>query len=88
MQISGSSSSTPYIASADAPDKRAVADDTSAASTTTTAADEPSSVKSFAYGALGLERPDTPETDTNQFYTAGKWLGAAVTVGGIISLFV
>jgi hypothetical protein len=85
MQISGSSTSTPYIASpstnTDALDKRVNTDDT-------TTTQEPSSVKSFAYGALGLERPDTPETDTNSFYTAGKWLGAAATVGGIISLFV
>jgi hypothetical protein len=51
-------------------------------------ADEPSSVKSFAYGALGLERPEVQATDTNGFYTAGKWVAAAATIGGIVSLFV
>ena len=50
--------------------------------------DAPSSVKSLAYGALGLERPEMQATDTNGFYTAGKWMAAAVTIGGIVSLFV
>jgi hypothetical protein len=47
-----------------------------------------SAVKSFAYGTLGLERPDqVPETH-NPFYTAGRWLAAGITVGGIVSLLV
>ena len=45
-----------------------------------------SPVKAFAYGALGLERPDQPKDGRNAFYTAGKWLAAGVTIGGLISL--
>jgi hypothetical protein len=47
-----------------------------------------SPVKSFAYGALGLERPDRPKENSNECYTAGKWLAAGLTIGGIISLLV
>lgn len=45
-----------------------------------------SPVKAFAYGALGLERPDQPQDERNSFYTAGKWLAAGLTIGGLISL--
>jgi hypothetical protein len=45
-----------------------------------------SAVQSFAYGTLGLERPDQPHDDSNAFYTAGRWLAAGITVGGIVSL--
>ncbi|MFM0241843.1 hypothetical protein [Paraburkholderia phytofirmans] len=45
-----------------------------------------SAVKSFAYGTLGLERPDQPQEAYNAFYTAGRWLAAGITIGGIISL--
>lgn len=45
-----------------------------------------SPVKAFAYGALGLERPDQPHDERNGFYTAGKWLAAGLTIGGLISL--
>jgi hypothetical protein len=44
-----------------------------------------SAVKSFAYGTLGLERPDQPQEAHNAFYTAGRWLAAGITIGGIIS---
>jgi hypothetical protein len=37
---------------------------------TSAAADGLSAVKSFAYGTLGLERPDQPQQDRNAFYTA------------------
>ena len=47
-----------------------------------------SPAKSFTYGALGLERPDMPKENSNESYTAGRWLAAGLTVGGIISLFV
>lgn len=47
-----------------------------------------SPIKSFTYGTLGLERPDQPKEDRNVFYTAGRWLAAGITVGGIISLLV
>jgi hypothetical protein len=47
-----------------------------------------SPVKSFVYGTLGLEHPDQQAQDTDGYYSAGKWLAAALTVGGIISIFV
>ena len=79
MQIN-SASTTTYTRD-DAPSPQRPAD-------VTQEADAPSSVKSLAYGALGLERPEMQATDTNGFYTAGKWMAAAVTIGGIVSLFV
>jgi hypothetical protein len=97
MQI-GSSTSSAYV-----PDAPAVSTmqaesadsttDQSANTTTDTATAQPangtaSPVKSFACGALGLDDPDAEQTDTNQFYTAGKVIAAAVTIGKIISLFV
>jgi hypothetical protein len=63
-----------------------------AGSDSTTAESAPASgapaVQSFAYGALGLERPDQPHEERNAFYTAGRWLAAGITVGGIVSLLV
>jgi hypothetical protein len=90
MQISSSTTTSPYINDADTAVRRKPVDeaDTAQASEETTSTDEPSSVKSFAYGALGLEKPGTSETNSNDFYTAGKWVAAAATIGGIISLFV
>lgn len=48
--------------------------------------DNISPLKSFAYGTLGLERPDQTQQETSSFYTAGRWLAAGVTIGGLISL--
>jgi hypothetical protein len=45
-----------------------------------------SAVKLLAYGTLGLERPDQPQENRNEFYTAGRWIAAGLTIGGIISL--
>ncbi|GLU32773.1 hypothetical protein WKR88_13450 [Trinickia caryophylli] len=47
---------------------------------------DPSAVKSFTYGTLGLERPDQPQEAGNEYYTAGRWLAAGVTLWGIIAL--
>jgi len=44
-----------------------------------------SPVKSFTYGVLGLERPGEAK-DPNELYTAGRWLAAGLTIGGLISL--
>jgi hypothetical protein len=52
------------------------------------AASNVSAVKSLAYGTLGLERPDQPQQNHNEFYTAGRWIAAGLTIGGIISLLV
>jgi hypothetical protein len=58
-------------------------DDASAVKSTATKA---SPVKSFAYGTLGLERPDKPKEDTNKAYTAGRWLAAGATLWGLLAL--
>ncbi|SAK80736.1 hypothetical protein AWB80_05098 [Caballeronia pedi] len=87
MQIN--SATTTAYTNADAPESRRPAPaDATTDDATSQPTDAPSSVKSFAYGALGLERPEVQATDTNGFYTAGKWVAAAVTIGGIVSLFV
>ncbi|CAN7703034.1 hypothetical protein [Caballeronia sp. 15711] len=52
------------------------------------AASNVSAVKSLAYGTLGLERPDQPQQNHNEFYTAGRWIAAGLTIGGIISMLV
>jgi hypothetical protein len=49
---------------------------------------KPSTLKSFAYGTLGLEHPDQQEHDADSSYSAGRWLAAAVTAGAMISLLV
>ncbi|KAF7598502.1 MAG: hypothetical protein CGU28_12515 [Candidatus Dactylopiibacterium carminicum] len=45
-------------------------------------------VESFVYGALGLDRPSEQQKSENGYYSAGKWLAAAATVGTIVSLLV
>ncbi len=45
-------------------------------------------VQSFVYGALGLERPEEQAKAENAYYSAGKWLAAAATVGTMVSLLV
>ena len=47
-----------------------------------------SPLKSLTYGTLGLERPDQSKENTNPFYTAGRWIAAGLTIGGLISLLV
>jgi hypothetical protein len=82
---------------ADEADETDGADDTDTASQPTGASDsgsdnsDPSAesvspLESFAYGTLGLERPDQTQQETNTFYTAGRWLAAGITIGGLISL--
>lgn len=43
-------------------------------------------VESFTYGALGLDRPDEikKKTEEDSSYSAGKYLKAAATIGGIL----
>lgn len=45
-------------------------------------------VKSFAYGALGMDHPDKVDTKEDDSYTAGQFLKAAATVGSVIALFI
>lgn len=102
MQIGGSTPS-PYASMTDMPARRDANIDIDATKqptapdTVTAQAVEPapvatevaaSSVRQFASGALGLDSPGKSSDDTSAFYTAGKWVAAAVTVGKIISLFV
>ena len=47
-----------------------------------------SGVKSFAYGALGMDHPDKVEEKEDDSYTAGQYLKAAATIGSVIALFV
>ena len=70
----------------DASDATDATDATGAAEANDTDPSQVSPVKAFAYGALGLERPDQPHDEQNSFYTAGKWLAAGLTIGGLISL--
>lgn len=41
-------------------------------------------VESFTHGALGMDHPDTIEEKEDGSYSAGQYLSAALTVGGII----
>ncbi|HHF3196366.1 hypothetical protein MTR11_20070 [Vibrio sp. CCB-PB317] len=41
-------------------------------------------VESFTHGALGMAHPDKIEEEEDGSYSAGQYLSAALTVGGII----
>ncbi|WP_010449485.1 hypothetical protein [Vibrio rotiferianus] len=41
-------------------------------------------VESFAHGALGMDHPDKIKEEEDDSYSAGQYLSAALTVGGII----
>lgn len=41
-------------------------------------------VESFTHGALGMDRPDKIEAEEDNSYSAGQYLSAALSVGGII----
>lgn len=41
-------------------------------------------VESFAHGALGMDHPDTIKEEGDGSYSAGQYLSAAATVGGIL----
>ncbi|MGF1755191.1 hypothetical protein L4C33_16560 [Vibrio makurazakiensis] len=41
-------------------------------------------VESFAHGALGIDHPDKIEDEEDGSYSAGQYLSAAATVGGIL----
>ncbi|WP_282176986.1 hypothetical protein [Vibrio nereis] len=41
-------------------------------------------VESFAHGALGMDHPDKIEKEDDGSYSAGQYLSAAATVGGIL----
>ncbi len=48
--------------------------------------EKPTEVKSFAYGALGLNNPEkaVDEKDDSKSYTAGQYVKGALSVGAIL----
>ncbi|ACJ27636.1 Ribosome recycling factor [Shewanella piezotolerans WP3] len=56
--------------------------------TTTTESDEGADLKSFTFGALGLDHPDKVEEKEDSSYTAGQYVKAAATIGGMIAMFI
>ncbi|PKG55596.1 hypothetical protein CXF83_19610 [Shewanella sp. Choline-02u-19] len=50
--------------------------------------DEITDLKSFAFGALGLDHPDQVEDKEDSSYTVGQYVKAAATIGGMIAMFV
>ncbi|MEZ8823379.1 hypothetical protein AB6E04_03400 [Vibrio amylolyticus] len=43
-----------------------------------------SKVESFAHGALGMDHPDKIKEESDGSYSAGQYLSAAATIGGIL----
>lgn len=68
--------------------EEAASGQTTAAATTNQSARKESlrDAQAFVYGALGMEHPDDTSHPKDGFYSAGKWLAAAATVGTIVSL--
>jgi len=55
---------------------------------TATAAAQTTPLKSLTYGVLGLEHPEDQARHGDPYYTAGKFVAAAATVGAFLSLVV
>lgn len=99
MEISGASSSV-YLSASDRPvanrkplgnapdDKQDTVSISPEASQAYAAEDKPSAAKLFAYGALGLQRPDATTNKPTDGYDVGRWLAAGLEVGTIISVLV
>ena len=68
--------------------KTKLAQEQQASATTTTESDEGSDLKSFTFGALGLDHPDKVEEKEDSSYTAGQYVKAAATIGGMIAMFI
>ncbi|GAL12145.1 hypothetical protein JCM19233_3137 [Vibrio astriarenae] len=45
-------------------------------------------VESFAYGALGMDHPDTVKEQNDPSYTAGQYVSAAATIGGLLLMLI
>ncbi|MGF1910370.1 hypothetical protein L4C38_13060 [Vibrio kasasachensis] len=45
-------------------------------------------VESFAHGALGMDHPDTIKEEEDDSYSAGQFVSAAATVGGLLLMLV
>ncbi|MDR9827399.1 hypothetical protein RCJ22_17475 [Vibrio sp. FNV 38] len=46
--------------------------------------DNNGTMESFAYGALGMDHPDVVKEQDDPSYTAGQYVSAAATIGGIL----
>lgn len=45
-------------------------------------------VEAFTYGALGMDHPDEIQKEADSSYSAGQYLSAAATVGGMLLILV
>ncbi|MCL1051784.1 hypothetical protein L2755_19445 [Shewanella abyssi] len=50
--------------------------------------DDETDLKSFAFGALGLDHPGQVEEKEDSSYTAGQYVKAVATIGGMIAMFI
>lgn len=87
--INGSASNA-YMAQAAAQQAQVVKAPQPPTNTTEQKPNEPedSAVKSFAYGALGMDKPNEVKDNDDGAYTAGQVLKAIGTVGSIIAIMV
>lgn len=46
------------------------------------------SVESFAYGALGMDHPETVKSNDDSAYSAGQALSALGTIGAVLSILI
>ncbi|MCG9728659.1 hypothetical protein L1D44_02160 [Shewanella sp. Isolate13] len=84
--------STNVAISADAQQK--LADEQTAAKAnissteTAKAEEEDGDLESFVFGALGLDHPEEIDENGDPSYSAGQYVKAAATVGGMIAMFI
>lgn len=45
-------------------------------------------VESFTYGALGMDHPDKIKEKDDSSYSAGQYLSAAATIGGLLMILI
>ncbi|QFU23770.1 hypothetical protein FM038_017390 [Shewanella eurypsychrophilus] len=45
-------------------------------------------LESFAFGALGLDHPDHIDENSDSSYSAGQYVKAVATIGGMIAMFI
>ncbi|WP_051333394.1 hypothetical protein [Aliagarivorans marinus] len=99
MNINSATSANPYYPAASQPAKAPVpaekpAEQTVPVQATANAAadvednENPSKLKSFSYGALGMDHPAQVEETEDKSYTMGQYLKAAATIGSLIALAV
>ncbi|GIU19509.1 hypothetical protein [Shewanella sp. MBTL60-007] len=52
------------------------------------APEEEGGLESFVFGALGLDHPEEIDENGDPSYSAGQYVKAAATVGGMIAMFI